>query len=174
VKKNLPVTQREIDYPEDKVFVTRTDTKGIITYANDSFVEVSGFSREELLGINHNLVRHPDMPEWAFKSLWDTLKSGHPWIGIVKNRAANGDHYWVRATVSPVTNNGIVTEYISLRKNRHAPKYRLRRRCISLVKRPRRNPAIQAVSEPHPANQAATFNPAGSVADAGCRQSCHR
>ena len=116
MKKNLPVTQREIDYPEDKVFVTRTDTKGIITYANDSFVEVSGFSREELLGVNHNLVRHPDMPEWAFKSLWDTLKSGHPWIGIVKNRAANGDHYWVRATVSPVTNNGIVTEYISLRK----------------------------------------------------------
>ena len=116
MKKNLPVTQQEINYAESSVFVTKTDTKGIITYANDSFVEVSGFSREELIGTNHNLVRHPDMPEWAFKSLWDTLKSGHPWRGIVKNRAKNGDHYWVCATVSPITDNGTITGYISLRK----------------------------------------------------------
>ena len=116
MKTNLPVTQREIDYPESKVFVTKTDTKGIITYTNDSFVEIAGFSREELIGKNHNLVRHPDMPEWAFKSLWDTVKGGHPWRGIVKNRAKSGDHYWVRATVSPITEHGTVTGYISLRK----------------------------------------------------------
>ena len=116
MKTNLPVTQREIDYPESKVFITKTDTKGIITYTNDSFAEIAGFSREELIGKNHNLVRHPDMPEWAFKSLWDTVKSGHPWRGIVKNRAKNGDHYWVRATVSPISNRGTVTGYISLRK----------------------------------------------------------
>ena len=116
MKTNLPVTQREIDYPESKVFVTKTDTKGIITYANDAFAEIAGFSREELLGNNHNLVRHPDMPEWAFQSLWDTVKSGHPWRGIVKNRAKNGDHYWVRATVAPITDHGNIIGYISLRK----------------------------------------------------------
>lgn len=116
MKKNLPVTQREIDYSESLVFVTKTDTKGIITYANDSFVEVSGFTHEELLGTNHNIVRHPDMPEWAFADLWATVKGGHPWRGIVKNRAKNGDHYWVRANVSPIMNHGVVVGYISLRK----------------------------------------------------------
>ena len=116
MKTNLPVTQREVDYPESKVFVTKTDTKGIITYANDSFCEIAGFSREELIGKNHNMVRHPDMPPWAFKSLWDTVQGGHPWRGIVKNRAKNGDHYWVRATVAPITEHGQVVGYISLRK----------------------------------------------------------
>lgn len=116
MKKNLPVTQREIDYPESAVFVTKTDTKGIITYASDAFVEVSGFSREELVGTNHNIVRHPDMPEWAFADLWATVKAGHPWRGYVKNRAKNGDHYWVRANVSPILNGGNVVGYLSLRK----------------------------------------------------------
>jgi len=116
MKKNLPVTQREIDYPESAVFVTKTDTKGAITYASDSFVEISGFSREELVGNNHNIVRHPDMPEWAFADLWKTVKEGHPWRGYVKNRAKNGDHYWVRANISPIINNGNVVGYISLRK----------------------------------------------------------
>lgn len=116
MKKNLPVTQKEIDYPESAVFVTKTDTKGAITYASDAFVEISGFSREELLGSNHNIVRHPDMPEWAFADLWKTVKEGHPWRGYVKNRAKNGDHYWVRANVSPIINGGNVVGYISLRK----------------------------------------------------------
>lgn len=116
MKKNLPITQHEIDYPESAVFVTKTDTKGSITYANDSFVEISGFGREELLGENHNVVRHPDMPPWAFADLWQTVKSGHPWRGIVKNRAKNGDHYWVRATVSPIFDQGNVVGYLSLRK----------------------------------------------------------
>src|ERR1035437_1849120 len=116
MKKNLPVTQRELDYPESAVFVTKTDTKGAITYASDAFVEISGFSRAELLGTNHNIVRHPDMPEWASADLWKTVKGGHPWRGIVKNRAKNGDHYWVRANVSPIMNGGNVVGYISLRK----------------------------------------------------------
>lgn len=116
MKTNLPVTQREIDYPEHYVFVTKTDPKGIITYANDSFVEISGFTRDELVGKNHNMVRHPDMPPWAFADLWETVKKGYPWCGIVKNRAKNGDHYWVKASVSPIKDAGNIIGYISLRK----------------------------------------------------------
>lgn len=116
MKKNLPVTQREIDYPESAVFVSKTDTKGAITYVSDAFVEVSGFTREELIGSNHNIVRHPDMPEWAFADLWATVKAGHPWRGYVKNRAKNGDYYWVRANVVPIFNHGNIVGYISLRK----------------------------------------------------------
>jgi len=116
MKNNQQVTQREIDYASTKTFVTKTDIKGIITYANDTFVEVSGFSREELIGENHNIVRHPDMPVWAFESLWRTIEGGHPWTGIVKNRAKNGDHYWVRATVSPIIQNNVIVGYLSLRK----------------------------------------------------------
>lgn len=116
MKKNLPVTQKELDYRDDEVLITRTDPKGIITYANDAFIKISGFSREELIGNNHNVVRHPDMPSWAFADLWLTVKNGHPWRGMVKNRAKNGDHYWVRATVSPIIDRDQVLGYLSLRK----------------------------------------------------------
>jgi len=116
MKNNLPVTQREIDYSESLVFASKTDTKGVITYANDAFVKISGFSREELIGSNHNIVRHPDMPEWAFADLWKTVSEGHPWRGYIKNRAKNGDHYWVRANISPILKSGTVVGYISLRK----------------------------------------------------------
>lgn len=116
MKNNQPVTQREIDYGDHVALVSKTDLQGIITYVNDSFVRISGFSREELIGKNHNIVRHPDMPSWAFEDLWKTVKNGHPWRGFVKNRAKNGDHYWVRATVSPITHKGEITGYLSLRK----------------------------------------------------------
>ena len=115
MKKNFPVTQIEKPFPHGLRIVTTTDLKGIITYANDAFVEMSGFSREELVGKNHNVVRHPDMPPQAFKWLWDTLKEGMPWRGIVKNRCKNGDHYWVKALVSPVVEGGKVTGYMSVR-----------------------------------------------------------
>ena len=116
MKINLPVTQKEIDYSESEVFVTKTDVKGIVTYANDSFVKISGFSRGELVGKNHNVVRHPDMPPWAFEDLWKTVKQDLPWRGIVKNRAKNGDHYWVRANVAPIKEDGRIVGYISVRR----------------------------------------------------------
>lgn len=115
MKKNLPVTQTERPFPDGKYLVSRTDLKGIITSANSVFVDISGFSKEELLGTNHNVVRHPDMPPQAFADLWSTVKSGRPWRGIVKNRCKNGDYYWVDALVVPVIQSNQITGYMSVR-----------------------------------------------------------
>jgi aerotaxis receptor len=115
MKKNLPVTQRELPFPKGKYIVSRTDLKGAITYANDTFVEVSGFTRDELMGKNHNIVRHPDMPPQAFQNLWDTIKEGRPWRGIVKNRCKNGDYYWVDALAVPVRKDNVTVGYMSVR-----------------------------------------------------------
>ncbi|MHB1099681.1 MAG: methyl-accepting chemotaxis protein [Burkholderiales bacterium] len=116
MKINLPVTQIERPFPKGTRIVSKTDLKGITTYVNDGFVEMSGFTREELIGKNHNVVRHPDMPPQAFKWLWDTLKAGLPWRGIVKNRCKNGDHYWVNALVVPVLSKGSIVGYMSVRR----------------------------------------------------------
>lgn len=115
MKMNLPVTGREHAVPAGHSLVSRTDTKGIITFANDAFVEVSGFAREELIGRNHNIVRHPDVPPVIFQDMWATLKQGLPWRGVVKNRCKNGDHYWVDAKVVPVRKNGETIGYMSVR-----------------------------------------------------------
>ncbi|MFN3566672.1 MAG: methyl-accepting chemotaxis protein [Burkholderiaceae bacterium] len=115
MRDNGPVTQREHDYDAAQMLVSMTDLKGRITYANDAFVAVSGFEREELLGKAHNVVRHPDMPPAAFKDLWDTLQAGRPWTALVKNRRKNGDHYWVRANVTPVCEDGRTIGYLSVR-----------------------------------------------------------
>ena len=112
---NLPVTQREYDYPADEILVSTTDTKGIITHCNHAFVSVSGYSYGELIVQNHNLVRHPDMPSDAFKDLWRTMGRGALWSGIVKNRCKNGDHYWVKANVTPVMKDGKPQGYLSVR-----------------------------------------------------------
>lgn len=115
MKNNQPVTQREVAFPANAYLVSRTDLKGVITYANDAFVEISGFTREELIGKSHNIVRHPDMPEAAFADLWNTVKSGLPWRGLVKNRCKNGDFYWVEAFVVPLKKNGQITGFMSVR-----------------------------------------------------------
>ena len=115
MKINTPVTQVEIPFPKGRYIVSRTDLKGLVTYANDTFIDISGFDRDELIGKSHNLVRHPDMPPEAFAWLWDTIKEGRPWRGIVKNRARNGDHYWVDALVVPVRKNNQTTGYMSVR-----------------------------------------------------------
>ncbi|WP_027994727.1 methyl-accepting chemotaxis protein [Simplicispira psychrophila] len=115
MKINLPVTGQEQRFPAEKNMVTKTNTKGIITFANKDFVEISGFAEEELIGKNHNLIRHPDMPPIAFEIMWKTLKRGFPWHGIVKNRCKNGDHYWVDARIVPIKKNGEITGYMSVR-----------------------------------------------------------
>jgi aerotaxis receptor len=115
MRVNLPVTQREFDYPAERMLVSTTDTKGFITHCNRAFVAVSGFTYEELIGQNHNLIRHPDMPPLAYKDMWATIGRGHPWSGIVKNRSKSGDHYWVKANVTPILENGKPTGYMSVR-----------------------------------------------------------
>jgi PAS domain S-box-containing protein len=115
VRKNLPVTDREYPLREGAAIVSKTDTKGRITWVNDDFIEAAGFSEAELIGQAHNLVRHPDMPEAAFADLWTTLKAGRPWTGVVKNRRKDGDHYWVVANVTPLVEGSEITGYMSVR-----------------------------------------------------------
>lgn len=115
MKQNLPVTQQEKPFIKGKYIVSKTDLKGAITYANDAFIEMSGFTHEELIGKNHNLVRHPDVPPQAFADFWANLKEDRPWRGIVKNRAKNGDHYWVDALVVPVRKDNQTIGYMSVR-----------------------------------------------------------
>ena len=101
MKKNLDITNRNVDYPNSIRIVSSTTSKGVITHANKDFEQISGFPFDELVGQAHNIVRHPDMPQAAFKDLWETAKQQKPWMGIVKNRCKNGDHYWVDAFVIP-------------------------------------------------------------------------
>jgi len=114
------VTQNEYTLDDDTTLMSTTDLQSYITHANDTFVQVSGYTLNELLGQPHNLVRHPDMPKAAFADMWYTLQQGEPWSGIVKNRRKNGDHYWVRANAVPVVRNGQTTGYMSIR-NRATP-----------------------------------------------------
>ncbi len=115
MKINMPVTDNEVRMRDDQLLVSKTDLKGIITFCNPDFIEISGFSEAELIGKNHNLVRHPDMPAAAFEDLWNTVKAGKPWTGYVKNRCKNGDYYWVTANVTPLRENGRIVEYMSVR-----------------------------------------------------------
>lgn len=115
MRNNQPVTGREIDVPADKPIVSTTDPAGRITFANQSFIDISGYSQDELLQQPHNIMRHPDMPPQAFRDLWDTIAAGRSWMGIVKNRCKNGDHYWVSAFVTPIKRDGKIVEYQSVR-----------------------------------------------------------
>lgn len=115
MKINNPVTQRELRLSASQKIVSSTDVRGRIDFVNDDFIAISGFSEQELLGKAHNIVRHPDMPPAAFKMLWDTAKTGRPWMGVVKNRCKNGDHYWVDAFVTPMKKDGKTIGYQSVR-----------------------------------------------------------
>lgn len=115
MRNNQPITQRQKNLSESDILLSTTDLNGNIKYANKAFIETSGFSKEELSGQPHNIVRHPDMPPAAFAAMWSRLKSGKGWMGMVKNRCKNGDHYWVHAYAAPVMEHGKLHEMQSVR-----------------------------------------------------------
>jgi len=115
MRVNLPVTGREYVLQDHETIVSKTDLKGRITYINQDFIRISGFTEEDCLGKAHNLVRHPDMPPAAYEDLWRSLKAGKPWTGLVKNRCKNGDHYWVEANAAPILERGQMVGYTSVR-----------------------------------------------------------
>ncbi|GAA4902161.1 PAS domain-containing methyl-accepting chemotaxis protein [Ferrimonas pelagia] len=116
MRNNQPVTGRETPFADDVILLSTTDLKGNIKYANSGFSQICQYSYQELRRQPHNIVRHPDMPEQAFAAMWGQIQQGNPWFGIVKNRAKNGDHYWVNAYVTPVYEEGKIHEYQSVRR----------------------------------------------------------
>lgn len=117
-------------FDSSSAIVSTTDLKGALTYINQDFLDISGFTSDELIGKNHNIVRHPDMPAAAFEDLWATVKSGKPWMGLVKNRCKNGDYYWVDAFVTPLVKNGEITGYESTRVKSSSIRKNVQMLCI--------------------------------------------
>ena len=115
MKINKPVTNKEYVVEESDSIVSKTDLKGVLTYANNDFIQISGYSLSELIGKSHNILRHPDVPAEFFKDLWISLKEERPWTGIVKNRCKNGDYYWVLANITPFYENDKLVGYMSVR-----------------------------------------------------------
>jgi len=114
--KQVTILDEELPYPDGKLIVSRTDKQGVITHCNQSFVEMSGYTEEELIGQPHSILRHPDMPRAAFKDLWDTLERGEKWHGYVKNLRKDGSYYWVYATAIPNIRKGETIGYTSVRR----------------------------------------------------------
>ena len=109
-------TDHEEHFPDGHLIVSRVDTTGVITHANESFVRMSGYERAELIGASHYILRHPDMPRAAFADLWATVAAGNKWHGYVKNLRKDGASYWVYATVIPNVRNGQIAGYTSVRR----------------------------------------------------------
>ncbi len=114
--RTVLVLDKEVPYPDGKLIVSRTDTKGVITHANQAFVEMSGYTEAELIGQPHAILRHPDMPAIAFKDVWDTLGQGKKWKGYVKNLRKDGTYYWVFASAVANVRNGVVVGFTSVRR----------------------------------------------------------
>ncbi len=114
--RKVLVSDHEVPYPDGRLIVSTTDTHGVITHCNSSFVEMSGYTREELIGAEHSILRHPDMPAVAFEELWDDLQAGMIWRGYVKNLRKDGACYWVYATVIQNVRHGEVVGYSSVRR----------------------------------------------------------
>lgn len=115
MRNDFVVTDTETIVPDGVFIYSRTDLRGMIVEANEAVAEISGYRQDRMAGQPHNLVRHPDMPQEAFSDLWRTLKSGRPWRGLVKNRRSDSGFYWMVANGSPVSENGKVIGYQSIR-----------------------------------------------------------
>ncbi len=126
-------TRVERTFREDEIIVSKTDLKGIITYANRTFLDIALYSEEEVLGQPHSIIRHPDMPRCVFKLLWDTIAAGEEIFAYVKNMASNGDFYWVVAHVTPTFNTA--KEITGYHSNRRKPDHRQVRTADSLYRR---------------------------------------
>ncbi len=116
ITRRVFYTEIETPYPDGKLIVSTTDKNGLITHVNKAFVEMSGYTEDELIGAPHSILRHPDMPAVAFKDLWDTVNKGEHWQGYVKNLRKDGGYYWVKATVIPNIRQGKVVSYTSVRR----------------------------------------------------------
>ncbi len=114
--RSLHMSQRERPYPDGRLIISRTDLNGVLTHANDAFVEISGYSRDELMGQPHAILRHPDIPRAVYADLWRTLQAGEKWHGYVKNLCKDGSFYWVYATAVPNRRQGQVVGYTSVRR----------------------------------------------------------
>ncbi|OBP15898.1 chemotaxis protein [Rheinheimera sp. SA_1] len=115
-RHNQAIVNAEVTFPADAELISTTDTRGVITYANAAFCQVSGYSNDELVGKNHNLVRHPDMPKAAFADLWQNLQQKKSWRGMVKNRCKDGRYYWVDAFVTPIYQQQQLVGFQSVRR----------------------------------------------------------
>jgi len=115
-------TDIETEFPDGCLIVSRTDLNGVITHVNKSFVIMSGFTEEELIGQPHYILKHPDMPPAAFAGLWETIQKKEKWHGYVKNLRKDGGYYWVYATVIPNVRNGEIVSYTSVRRKPSANK----------------------------------------------------
>jgi len=116
IERKIYYTEIETPYPDGKLIVSTTDIQGVMTHVNKAFIEMSGYSEDELIGTAHSILRHPDMPPAAFQDLWDTVNSGKKWQGFVKNLRKDGGYYWVKATVIPNVRNAEVVSYTSVRR----------------------------------------------------------
>jgi len=114
MQKPTPINE---EYTFEKgLIISSTNLNGIITYANRKFCEIAGYSKDELIGHNHSIIRHPDMPQATFKELWETITSGKEWTGIVKNLRKDGKYYWVYSHISPILSEGVITGYSAARR----------------------------------------------------------
>ena len=127
--RTVLICDEEVPFPEGKLIVSRTNLQGLITHCNQSFIEMSGFSEQELIGQPHYILRHPDMPAVAFKDLWDTIQTGKKWHGYVKNLRKDGRYYWVYATVIPNVRDNQIVSYTSVRRK---PSRKIVENCIAL------------------------------------------
>ncbi|CAA7621364.1 FOG: PAS/PAC domain [Candidatus Terasakiella magnetica] len=118
--KAIQPSGRERTFPEDEIIVSKTDRQGRLTYVNDVFLNVSGFTEAELIGQPHSIIRHPDMPRCIFKLLWETIEAGREIFAYVVNLSKNGDHYWVLAHVTP--DFGPNGEIVGFHSNRRVPR----------------------------------------------------